>query len=338
MGKRFLTERRRTKAYEYAHLFRKDFNIEAEVSEVPVNIVTGTLEKASFAKVSDCTIEGSLKVGPGSTLIGCVIPKGVSVEVSSCCMLIGVRFSLNDTSSTGKGTVQFGSGCFMLYCGIKVDHYVQIGNELTAIESHMFGDIAIGNNAIIWKSSITSFSSEIKNDAVILGSELTLHMVNIRNGLTVSAYKDIVSTDTLQWALSENAAECIRVHRPITFELRGTHSCINCGNGLSLFAYGTLTLQDGGDIGNNVTIINMDDRSTNKYVIPFVELQKVSAKDNSNMVLGKRMNVYGNRINLPTVELSIGNSASVLFTGALARAWGHYFGKMSIKDHSTVNL
>lgn len=337
MGKRFLTDRRRAKASEYAHLFRKDFNIEAEVSEVPVNIVTGTLETASFAKVADCTIEGSLKVGPGSTLIGCIIPKGISVEVSSCCMLIGVRFSLNDTSGTSKGTVQFGSGCFMMYCGIKVGNYVQIGNALTAIESHMFGDIAIGNNAIIWKSNITAFSSEIKDDAVILGSDLTLRMVNIRNGLTVSAYNDIVNTDTMQWALSENAAECIRTHRPNAFELRGTHSYVNCGNGLSLFAYGIMSFQDGGDIGNNVTIINMDDRVTGN-VVPAVELQKVSAKDNSNMVLGKRMNVYGSRINLQTVELSIGNSASVLLTGALARAWGHYFGKMSIKDHSTVNL
>ena len=337
MGKRFLTERRRTKAYEYAQLFRKDFNIEAEVSEVPVNIVTGTLETASFAKVADCTIEGSLKVGPGSTLIGCVIPKGVSVEVSSCCMLIGVRFSLNDTSINSECTVQLGSGCFMLYCGIRAGKHVQIGNDLTAVESHIIGDIGIGNNAILWKATITSFSSEIKDDAIILGSDLILRMVNIRNGLTVSAYTDIVGTDTLQWALSENAAECIRVHRPTAFELRGTHGYINCGNGLSLLAYGALSLQDGGDIGNNVTIINMDDHHTNN-VTPSIELQKVIAKDNSNMVLGKRMNVYGSRINLQTVELSIGNSASVLFTGALARAWGHYFGKMSIKDHSTVNL
>lgn len=337
MGKRFLTDRRRAKAAEYARLFRKDFDIESEVSEVPVNIVTGTLETASFAKVADCTIEGSLKVGPGSTLIGCVIPKGISVEVSSCCMLVGVRFSLNDTSSTGKGTVQIGSGCFLLYCGIKVGNYVQIGNELTAIESHMFGDVVIGNKAIMWKSTITAFASEIKDDAVILGSDLTLRMVNIRDGLTVSSYNDIVSTDTLQWALSENAAECIRVHRSTAFELNGTHNYVNCGNGLSLFAYGSLSLQDGGDIGNNVTIINMDDRSTSN-VVPAVELQKVSAKDNSNMVLGKRMTVYGSRVRLPTVELTIGNSASVLLTGALARTWGHYFGKMSIKDHSTVNL
>lgn len=80
------------------------------------------------------------------------------------------------------------------------------------------------------------------------------------------------------------------------------------------------------------------DEPTGNSSITSCSLNSVTAKDNSLIVFSRKTVMYVNRVQLPSVDLVIGNSASVLLTGVLAKAWGHHAGKISVKDNTTVNL
>lgn len=340
MSKRFLTDKRRSKAIQYVQEYKSRFDPDAECSEVPVNNITGIVEKGTLAKMSDCTIDGVVKLGAGSSMISCFVPKGITVEVGSGCFICGVSFdhsTMYSSKDKSKAIIRIMDCCFILYSVVNpVD--IVIGKGSTIITGKLQGDMVIGNNAIIWDAKIAAECCEIKDDAVITGTSLYLVKCSIGDRFTASSYTDIVTpTDHTRWALPENAANLVTTGYSNAFELSGGSKCM-CGSDFSIFGPGTINIDGEGILGDGITILNADMTGSTQSNVTSVQLRNMYAKANSTMLLNKHTTVYANRINLSHLDLSLGTNSAVVCNGLMSRIWSSYNGKVTVKDNSTVSL
>lgn len=340
MSKRFLTDKRRSQAIQYAQEYRKRFDPAAECSEVPINNITGIVEKGTLAKMSDCTVDGVVKLGAGSSMISCYVPKGITVEVGCGCFLCGVSFdhsTMYSSKDKSNAIVRIMDFCFILYSVVHpVD--IVIGQSANIITGKLQGDMVIGKNALIWDSKIAAECCEIKDDAVITGTSLYLVKCSIGDRFTASSYTDIVTpTDQTRWVLPDNAANLGTTGYSSAFELSSCSKC-TCGSDFSIFGPGTVNIADEGILGDGVTILNADMTGSTQSNVTCVQLRNLYAKANSTMLLSKRTTVYANRINLSHLDLSLGTNSAVVCTGLMSRIWSSYNGKVTVKDNSTVSL
>lgn len=260
--KNYVAKRIRTKITDFVTALRKNFNIEEECSEVTFNTVTGTLTTGNCSLVRDCNIKGTLNVGSGATVIGCLVPDGVEVHVEPGSLLIGVTF--NKSNNVPLSKIYIDQGCFLIYSTIGQGDFV-IKPDTSIILSNLEGSSDFGRGSTLFVASVKVETTAVfGTEAVIYNARLYLKNVNIGNRFTYARYSDAMNLKldlNMHFNNVSNANRLSNIAKS-NFDLVSDKSLL-CGDDLSIFARGSLNAYSYSNIKNGVTIIQPMDNSNN---------------------------------------------------------------------------